>query len=295
MTINNSLVPAVPRPKVPKEALYQTPPVAWPTLALFVITLAVSISTIALAVKGLLPNGLAVALLTVAAFVQFTVLHDGVHRSVARAYPKLNDAVAGIAGVFLGPVGICKAFRYVHFAHHRMTNQPDKDPDLWSGLGRWWSLPLQWITVDLAYAVRILRDWRLIPRRDFIEIVALVLLFSSAYAAAWFTGWGWEATLYWLIPSRIALPWLAFAFNYLPHHPHNIEQSHNPYAATNARKGGEPFMRWAFLHQNMHVVHHLFPSVPFYRYATIWAKNRRQWKALGTPEVPWIGRAKPLA
>ncbi|WP_029888693.1 fatty acid desaturase family protein [Polycyclovorans algicola] len=284
-------VAAAPRPKLPKTPLYQTPPVAWPTIALFVITLAVSLGTIALAVRDNVHPALAVVILSIAAFVHFTVLHDGVHRSVTRAYPRLNDLIAGISGAFLGPVGICKAFRHVHFAHHRRTNELDHDPDLWSGHGRWWMLPLQWITVDLAYAVRIFRDWRNISLATWVEMVGFFLLLAGGYTAAWLTGWGWEATLYWLIPSRIALPWLAFAFNYLPHHPHEVVQAHNPYAATNVRRGGEPFMRWAFLHQNMHVVHHLFPSVPFYRYATIWAQNRDEWKALGTHEVPWVGRA----
>lgn len=282
-------VPAQPRPRLPREPLYQSPPIAGPTVLLFVAALAVSATTVTLALLGELAPLPAIVVLAMAAFAQFTVLHDGVHRSLARGYPRLNDAIAGVAGAFLGLIGSCTAFRHVHFAHHRRTNEVGEDPDLWSGQGRWWTLPLQWATADIAYAVRILRDWSIIPVSQRVEMLVWFAVLAGLYGLAWATGWGWEATLYWLIPSRLAITWLAFAFNFLPHHPHTVIQAHNPYAATNARRGGEPFARWAFLHQNYHVVHHLFPSVPFYRYHRIWQQHRDEWRAKGTPEVSWFG------
>ena len=67
-----------------------------------------------------------------------------------------------------------------------------------------------------------------------------------------------------------------------------MPQSHNPYAATNVRRGGEPVMKWLFLYQNYHVIHHLFPSVPFYRYLKIWNARREEFTRLGTPVVPML-------
>lgn len=280
-------IAAAPRPGVPKEALYQTPDVAWPTLALFVAAAVLWGVALWAALAGLLHPALAIALQTVAAFMQFTVLHDGVHRSLLRAHPRLNDVVAGCAGVFLGVVGSVTAFRYAHFKHHRHTNEPGVDPDLWSGEGPRWSLPLRWATAELRYVVIILRDWSQIPRAQQMSIGATVGGIVAAYALCWVAGYGVEATLYWLIPSRLAVLWLAFAFNYLPHHPHDVVQAHNPYAATNARRGGEPVMKWLFLYQNYHVIHHLFPSVPFYRYLKIWQRREAEFKGLGTPVVSW--------
>ena len=125
-----STVPAAPRPGVPKDPLYQAPAIAWPSLGLFALALLIWGGALWGGVEGHLHPALAVALQTVAAFMQFTVLHDGVHRSLLRGYPRLNDLVAGIAGSFLGIVGSVTAFRYAHFAHHRYTNEAERDPDL---------------------------------------------------------------------------------------------------------------------------------------------------------------------
>ncbi len=281
-------VPAAPRPKVPKDPLYQPPSVAWPTLLLFVVALALWLTGLHGALTGWLPPAAAIALQTVAAFMHFTVLHDGVHRSFMRGHPLLNDLIATISGASLGPVVTCAAFRHVHFSHHRNTNDPVKDPDWWSGTGPAWRMPLQWATVDLMYAVVLLREWAQISTKERVQIIVITGGLFVGYGLSWVFGFGWEATLYWLLPSRIAITWLAFAFNYLPHHPHNVPQSHNPYAATNVRRGGEPVMKWLFLYQNYHVIHHLFPSVPFYRYLKIWNARREEFTRLGTPVVPML-------
>jgi len=281
------VIAAAKRPGVPKDPLYQTPDVAWPTLLLFASAALLWGAALWGALTGVLPPVLAIGLQTVAAFMQFTVLHDGVHRSLLRGHPRLNDLVAGSAGVFLGIVGSVTAFRYAHFKHHRHTNEPGVDPDLWSAQGPGWTLPLRWATAELRYAVIILKDWSTVPRGQQISIAVTVGGIVLAYALCWVVGWGVEATLYWLIPSRLAVLWLAFAFNFLPHHPHDVVQAHNPYAATNARRGGEPVMKWLFLYQNYHIIHHLFPSVPFYRYLKIWRQRESEFTGLGTEVVPW--------
>jgi beta-carotene hydroxylase len=284
----SAAVPAAKRPRIPQEPLYQTPPVAWPTLLLFVLALALWSGALAAVLRGLIPPAAAILLQTVAAFMQFTVLHDGVHRSLLRGYPRLNDMLSSMAGAFLGLVGVGPAFRYAHFKHHRLTNEGD-DPDRWSGNGHLLTRPLHWATADLYYGVVILHDWKSIPLQERRQMIAGVLLLVAVFGAAVALDHGWDAVLYWLLPARLAILWLAFAFNYLPHHPHQIEQRHNPYAATNVRRGGEPLMKWLFLYQNYHLIHHLFPSVPFYRYLKIWRRNEAAFTQQGTSVVPWYG------
>jgi len=283
-----AVVPAAARPRIPAEPLYQTPAVAWPTLLLFAVATGLWMVALTAALDGLIPPAAAILLQTAAAFMQFTVLHDGVHRSLLRGYPRLNEVVTSLAGAFLGLVGVGAAFRYAHFKHHRLTNEAD-DPDLWSGRGHPLGLPLQWATADLRYGVIILRDWSGIPLRERVQMVLGVALLVGAFGTCVALGHGWDALWYWLLPSRLAILWLAFAFNYLPHHPHQVEQRHNPYAATNIRAGGEPLMKWLFLYQNYHLIHHLFPSVPFYRYLNIWRQNEDRFVRQGASIVPWYG------
>lgn len=281
-------VPAAARPGIPKgDPLYRAPPIAWPTIALFASALLCWSAALTAALRGWLAPAPAIVLQGLAAYLMFTVLHDGVHRSTARAYPWLNALLTHASAFFLGPLAAAPAFRYVHFKHHRHTNEGETDPDLWSGAARFpWSLPLQWATADLHYLRVILRDSDNIPAREQLAIGLPVITMFALFAGAWSLGYGMEAVLYWLLPSRIAILLLAFAFNFLPHHPHLVTQAHNPYAATNVRSGGEPLMKWLFLYQNHHLIHHLFPSIPFYHYQRIWQQRRAEFEALGAPVVP---------
>lgn len=280
-------VPAAKRPRIPQDPLYHPPAIAWPTLLLFAIATGLWLLALTSAIQGWVHPALAIGLQTVAGFMQFTVLHDGVHRSLLRGYPRLNNLISAVAGTALGFLGASAAFRYTHFKHHRLTNERGEDPDLWSGHGRAWTLPLQWATADLYYGYVILKDWSTIPMRERIEIVVGVTVLAAAFAALVWLGYGSEALLYWLLPARLSILWLAFAFNYLPHHPHTVEQRHNPYAATNVREGADAAMKWLFLYQNYHLIHHLYPSVPFYRYLKIWRQNRADFVTQGAPVVAW--------
>jgi beta-carotene hydroxylase len=286
-TTPQTAVPAAARPRISADPLYHPGAIAWPTMLLFVAAAALWGGCLYAVLHGWIAPLPAVLLQTVAVFMQFTVLHDGVHRSLARGYPLLNFIVTNLAGAFLGLVGVGAAFRYVHFKHHRHTNESGDDPDLWSGKGSPWLMPLHWATADFCYAWVILKEWGTIPWRERLLMLGGVGFLAALFSACALHGWAREALLYWILPGRLAITWLAFAFNYLPHHPHEVEQRHNPYAATNIRRGPEPLMRWLFLYQNYHLIHHLFPSVPFYRYARIWARNQAEFQRQGAPVVPW--------
>src|SRR5262249_59005957 len=57
----------------------------------------------------------------------FCALHESIHRT-AFASRWLNDLVAWVCGVLLVlPPGY---FRLYHFAHHRYTQDPTRDPEL---------------------------------------------------------------------------------------------------------------------------------------------------------------------
>ena len=60
---------------------------------------------------------------------------------------------------------------------------------------------------------------------------------------------------------------IIYFFAYLTHKPHEV---HERYRDTNVFwvKGKilEPMVNWLYMFQNFHLVHHLFPRVPFYLY-----------------------------
>jgi len=81
-------------------------------------------AAIAIGVSGwwllLLPQGILIVFL-------FTALHETVHQT-AFASPGLNRWVARVNGLLL--VLPSEAFRTFHFAHHRHTHDPQRDPEL---------------------------------------------------------------------------------------------------------------------------------------------------------------------
>ena len=86
---------------------------------------------------------------SVAIYALFTPMHEAVHGSFSK-----NKWVNSLFGnwcalFFLSPYAI---FRWAHLEHHRFTNVPEKDPDLWSGgATRPFLLPFYWATQDIHY------------------------------------------------------------------------------------------------------------------------------------------------
>ena len=63
------------------------------------------------------------------------------------------------------------------------------------------------------------------------------------------------------------------SFDYLPHTRLHHTPSEDRFRTTRNRVGGERLLSPLLLYQNYHLVHHLHPSVPFYRYITAWQRN----------------------
>lgn len=245
------------------------PAVAVPTLALALASVGAFVSLAWLGASGRLPVPLVVVLQGFAAFAAFTPMHDASHRSVARAAP-LNELVGWVTALVL--TAPFPAFRHLHLEHHRNTNDPARDPDMWSGAGGPWSRLFRWATQDIAYYVFYAKRAKERPRGEvFGTFVGLLLTYAPMVALAAF-GHGREAVLFWAVPARLGIVLLAFAFDWLPHHPHVVLGRTDPFRATAVIE--HRFLTPILLSQNYHLIHHLFPGVPFYGYGRVWWARR---------------------
>ena len=158
--------------------------------------------------------------------------------------------------------------------HHRFTNHEDgSDPDHYTMEGPAWQRPLRWVTVDLNYLAFYLRRFGSRPRsgegridHPVDRVLALMVLVIAR-------GGFVDLLVYVLIPQRLALLWLAFAFDYLPHHGLHLRPAEDRLKTTRNRIGSELWLSPLLLYQNYHLVHHLHPVVPFYRYIRVWRRN----------------------
>lgn len=207
---------------------------------------------------GLIPAWAAVLFCTAAAYAQFTVVHDAVHGAVAKNR-RFNDAMGFLACVPLwGPFA---AFKRNHLHHHAHTNDPKEDPDFWVARGpglpgmvfrcltmlqfHYWSYLTKLKRRDAAYAATLL---------TLAAFMGVLVVGKSAGILG-------PLLLYWVLPAQLAVALLAFLFDYWPHRPHTGRGRLKDTAALVPRWMDAPFFA-----QNLHLLHHLNPTVPWYRY-----------------------------
>jgi ferredoxin-NADP reductase/fatty acid desaturase len=249
------------------------PQVAEPTVALFGVSLAAFVAMTAAHATGHAAAWLTVAVDTAVSFAMFTVLHDASHHAVSRI-GWLNALLGRLSIPFLVPYASFSLFRYIHIEHHRNTNEAATiDPDTWASHAPWWQLPFRWATIDGWYTRIYLPRLRTRPRAEWGETVTVALLSAAGITVAAVTGNLATLAVVWLIPQRLSICVLAWWFDWLPHHGLTATQRENRYQATRIRVRWERFLTPLMFYQNYHLVHHLHPSIPFYRYIRAWRRN----------------------
>lgn len=212
----------------------------------------------------LLPQGVLIVFL-------FTAMHEASHRT-AFATRGLNDSLAALAGfaLMIGP----EWFRAFHFAHHRHTQDPERDPELLGGAKPETRAALLWHLTglpvwrgSLATLLHHARGGapetyippRALPRvrreaRAMLAAYALLAL-GSAVAGSSLLVWTW------VLPALLGQPVLRA---YLL-----AEHGRCPRVADMFLNSRTTFttatVRWLAWNMPYHAEHHAFPAVPFHR------------------------------
>ena len=200
----------------------------------------------------------------------FCALHESIHRT-AFASRWLNDAVAWVCGalLMLPP----EYFRCFHFAHHRFTQQPGRDPELalgppataaawaWrvSGLPYWGER----VKVTLRHALTGRATEAFIPADRSAAVVRearlLWLLYLGVTAASLWLRRD-AALVYWVFPALLGQPFLRLFL--LAEHtgcPYVEDMLAN--TRTTRTNRAVLILAWRMPY---HAEHHCCPSVPFH-------------------------------
>ncbi len=200
----------------------------------------------------------------------FAPLHETIHRTAFESRA-LNDAVAWICGaVILLPPEFFRAF---HFAHHRHTQDPARDPELAllqpDDLGRYLlrvtGLPYwrERIATLLRHALtgRVAQPFvtaRLKPA--VVREARLLLLSYAGIAAASVALESWAALLYWVVPAVLGQPalrlYLLAEHTGCPLVPGMLENSRTTRSTWLVRR-----LAW---NMPYHAEHHAYPALPFH-------------------------------
>jgi ferredoxin-NADP reductase/fatty acid desaturase len=268
----------------------RVPPLAWPTAGLYIVTL----TLFAAEAYGILAGGwtpwVTVPMGAAVTFLMFSVLHEATHHAISTGTTK-NNAFGHLSVPFVAPNATFQMIKFIHIEHHRNTNEPmATDPDSWTSAGPWWQLPFRWATLDLWYIVFYLRRITDRPRAEVVSTIVVFVVSISALVTLGLNGWGVEVLTF-VAGQRLGIVVLAWWFDYLPHHGLTVTQREDKYRATRVRVGGESWLTPLFVYQNYHLVHHLHPSVPFYRYIRAWRRNEQAYLDRNAAISTWFGRS----
>ncbi|KJS42543.1 MULTISPECIES: fatty acid desaturase [unclassified Roseovarius] len=254
-------------------------PVEWPTLGLLMACYGAWIIGTTWAAALWLPLGLIITGLAIA--LHSSLCHEALHGHPFRSQ-RLNEALVFPCLCLMIPYG---RFRDTHLAHHReeyLTDPYDDpeanylDPTVWARLPLWVRAVLRinntlagrmLIGPMVAQAIFLRADWQAIKQGNravlhawlwHIPAVALVLIWLSfASMPVW---------------AYLLAVWLGLAVlkirTFLEHRAHERASGR-----TVVIEDRGP-LAWIFLNNNLHVVHHMHPEVPWYRLPALYAARR---------------------
>ena len=201
-----------------------------------------------------------------------TVIHDACHGVAHRN--KLVNAFLGHGSAFL----LCfsyPVFTRVHMQHHANVNDPDNDPDhVVSTMGPLWIINARFMYHEFFFFKRKL--WR---KNELLEwFLARLSLGLVGYLAYHYDFLGYVFN-FWFIPLAIVGLVLGLFFDYFPHRPFKERDRWK-----NARVYPNRLLNWLIMGQNYHLIHHLWPSVPWYHYERAYVATKPLLDAKGSPQ-----------
>ncbi|MGG6296430.1 beta-carotene hydroxylase [Leptolyngbya sp. AN02str] len=189
-----------------------------------------------------------------------TVIHDASHH-VAHRNRIMNAIMGHGSALMLGfsfPV-----FTRVHMQHHANVNDPENDPDHFvSTGGPLWMIAARFFYHEIFFFKR--RLWR---KFELLEwFLARLTVAGVIYLAVHYGFLGYIMN-FWFAPALVVGLALGLFFDYLPHRPFQERDRWK-----NARVYPSPILNLLIMGQNYHLIHHLWPAIPWYNYqAAYWA------------------------
>lgn len=244
--------------------------IAWPTLFLTVAILSGYWAVIIASTTGAVPLWVATVANSALAYLAYTPLHEASHGNIARQGRGWINRVVGIAASAL-LLHNFTMHRTTHLAHHANLNDPAMDADHWVAGRRWWSILLRCATLVFShYAMGV----RLNRRGVIVTAMAENLLPLAAVVVVGILA-GWKVALAaMVVPALIGATLLGLLFDYAVHAPY---RETGRFASTRMflfPRGLGWLGSALWMGQNYHLIHHLYPWLPFYRYARGYRASR---------------------
>ncbi len=253
------LPPNIPRVKV-----------AWPTIGIFLLSQIGLLASVFVALRFPFVTKQAVTAVplmvwsTICIVFTFTPSHEASHRNVCRSR-FLNDWI-GRCSIFWMH-GAFSHFKEAHLSHHAHANDASNDPDIHAsakpGLKAfvWWAFSLT------QYTVYLLRRGKFYKSPMSLAVYVFIILL---YVAAFYYGVLWSLVIAWSIPTLVGTAIVVYIFDRLPHVPHKETEKYRLARIIEV----SPLVWFIMQGHNYHLIHHLWPSIPWYEYGRAFEEKR---------------------
>ncbi len=240
--------------KIPPKEFLAPPGDFNPTLLLFLTAVAMLVLSNFGYWLWLWPHWLCFSINTLALHCAGTVIHDACHQSAHRN--RVINAMLGHASALILAFAF-PVFTRVHLQHHGHVNHPQDDPDHYVSTGG----PLWLIAVRFLYHEVFFFQRQLWRKYELLEwFISRLIVGVIVYIAVQYHFLGYLLN-FWFIPAFLVGIALGLFFDYLPHRPFAERDRWK-----NARVYPNPILNILIMGQNYHLVHHLWPSIPWYNY-----------------------------
>ncbi|PMB22339.1 beta-carotene hydroxylase [Fischerella thermalis] len=239
---------------VPPKELLAPPGGLNPTLLMFLAAVAIVVLSCLGYWVWHWPHWISFVMNIIALHISGTVIHDACHQSAHRN--KIINAMLGHGSALMLAFAF-PVFTRVHLQHHAHVNDPKNDPDHFVSTGG----PLWLIAVRFFYHEVFFFKRRLWRKYELLEwFLSRLFVVTIVFASVHYHFLGYILN-FWFVPSGIVGLALGLFFDYLPHRPFAERDRWK-----NARVYANPILNILIFGQNYHLIHHLWPSIPWYNY-----------------------------
>lgn len=250
-----------------------TPDFGGRTLLLQAELFAIFIGATTLTVMGVIPMWLGAIANTIFIYALYTVVHEAVHSNISSRSKGLRwiDTIAG--SIACVPLWLFyHQHKRQHMQHHTHTNE-EIDPDIYArgGFAGWIFLRLPKALINYFNPVAQYRECKRfgLSKREIIHTAVSFAAYAAILFALLAAGYWREVLFLWFIPWWIGQTAMLTFFTWTPHHDH-----HETGRYRNTRVSLFPGANFLLQGQNYHLIHHMIPSIPYYRYQATFDEMR---------------------
>jgi beta-carotene hydroxylase len=226
------------------------------------------------------PHWLCFSINTLALHCSGTIIHDACHQSAHRN--RIVNAILGHCSALILAFAF-PVFTRVHLQHHGNVNHPEDDPDHYVSTGG----PLWLIAVRFLYHEVFFFQRRLWRNYELLEwFLSRLIIITIVYISVQYHFLGYILN-FWFIPAFLVGITLGLFFDYLPHRPF-VERNR----WKNARVYPGKVLNILILGQNYHLIHHLWPSIPWYNYQPAYYLMKPLLDEKGSPQTSGLLQKK---